>query len=356
MNRFFLLLSLLFCSPLQGQILNSYRFADNGVNPSLTSATIDGTTLTLVFNEAVSQGAGYNDSDIDVDMSTTGNDIAVTYSSGDGTSRWVYTTASAAVEGETVDLDFNGDANSIEDTQGNDLGSLTSESVTNDTGGGPSTTNLLAWWSMDETGTATRADSDTDVAYDLTANGAGVNEVSGVVSNAVYLTASEYLSSASFPNTVHTSDFTVGMWINIQTSGSANWHCIGQWGASTTLWLLYHNPNTEILTFLVDASAGSDGVATSDATWDDTDGNIFVVGVRSGDTMTLYVNGSAQSTTGDLSSSTESSGDVDLWINREANAYGDCYYDECFIFTEALSSDDITWLYNSGSGRSYGDL
>jgi len=103
------------------------------VDPEFSSATINGTTLVITFTQSVSRGTGYDDTDIDLDMSTTGTNITVTYVSGDGTSQWTYTAASAAVNGETVDLDFNGDADSIENGTGLDLAAVVSGNVTNNT-------------------------------------------------------------------------------------------------------------------------------------------------------------------------------------------------------------------------------
>lgn len=103
--------------------------------PQFSSATISGTTVTVHWTEACTRGAGYNDTDLDLDMSTTGANIGVTYVSGDGTPDWVFTAASPAVTDETVDLDFNGDANSIEDGSGNDLAALVSSTVLNITFG-----------------------------------------------------------------------------------------------------------------------------------------------------------------------------------------------------------------------------
>lgn len=101
--------------------------------PLMISATIaaDGDTLTLVFNEAVAQGGSYNDSHIDVDASTAGDNVGVTYVSGDGTITHIYTLDSTIVAGETVNLDFDGTANSLEDLTGNDLAAIVSKTVVN---------------------------------------------------------------------------------------------------------------------------------------------------------------------------------------------------------------------------------
>ena len=102
-------------------------------NPELNSAVIstNGTTLTLTFSAAVTQGAGYADADWDVDASVAGDNVGVTYVSGDGTDTHVYTLSSTINDGEVVNIDFNGDANSEEDGSGNDLAAIVSDSVTN---------------------------------------------------------------------------------------------------------------------------------------------------------------------------------------------------------------------------------
>lgn len=107
--------------------------AEDTTAPEFSSATIDGTIVVINWSESCTRGTGYDDSDFDLDMSVTGNNIGVTYVSGDGTNQWIMTSASAAVNGETVDLDFNGDTDSIEDDAGNDLEALISETVTNNT-------------------------------------------------------------------------------------------------------------------------------------------------------------------------------------------------------------------------------
>jgi len=109
------------------------RLRDAGASaPVLSSATIspDGETLTLVFDVAVTQGAGYNDGDLNIDSTIAGNDIGVTYVSGNGTTTHVYTLAKPTIYGDTVDLDFNGDANSLENGSGGDLAAIASGAVT----------------------------------------------------------------------------------------------------------------------------------------------------------------------------------------------------------------------------------
>jgi hypothetical protein len=103
------------------------------IYPELVSAILaaNGTTLTLGFDAAVSHGSGYTLSDFNVDASTSGNDIGMTYVSGDTTDTHVMELASAIQQYETVDFDFLATANSMEDGDGDDLAAITSFSVTN---------------------------------------------------------------------------------------------------------------------------------------------------------------------------------------------------------------------------------
>ncbi len=115
-----------------GVDMGAYEF-DETV-PTLQSATIGaaGNTLTLVFSEAVSKGAGYADADLDLDCSIAGNNVGVSYTSGDGTTTLVFgITGATAHTADTCNFDFTGDANSLEDGSGNDLAAIVSAAVTN---------------------------------------------------------------------------------------------------------------------------------------------------------------------------------------------------------------------------------
>jgi len=107
--------------------------AEDSSPPTLQSATIasNGTTLTLVFDENVTQGSGYDDSDWDLDSGQQGDNVSITYESGDGTTTHIYNISKTIWIGDTANIDFNGDANSEEDGSGNDLAAIVSDSVVN---------------------------------------------------------------------------------------------------------------------------------------------------------------------------------------------------------------------------------
>ena len=62
---------------------------------------------------------------------TSGNNISLTHSTGDGTDTHGYIINQTISSGETCNIDFNGDGNSEEDDSGNDLAAIIDGSVTN---------------------------------------------------------------------------------------------------------------------------------------------------------------------------------------------------------------------------------
>src|SRR6478736_6528540 len=112
--------------------------------PTLVSATVKGSVLTLNFSEGVI-GAGSYLAAMDVDLSITGPNIAVTsHISGNGSSIWKMGLASPAVPSGTANFDFTGGANLIEDVAGNDLVAIVDGAVTNTTSLF-NTDGLVAW-------------------------------------------------------------------------------------------------------------------------------------------------------------------------------------------------------------------
>jgi hypothetical protein len=96
--------------------------------PTVTSASVNGTTVTVNFDEAVVT-TGYDAADFNIDCSTAGTDISLTSPTGTGASR-TFTAASSVAAGDTCNLDYVGGADDIEDAVGNDLATFSDTSVT----------------------------------------------------------------------------------------------------------------------------------------------------------------------------------------------------------------------------------
>ena len=105
--------------------------------PTVVSAEMTtATNLQVIFSEALDIGAGGSDT-MTPTGSTTGASVT-TYSSGDGTATYNYTTTETFVTGETITLAYTQPGNGLEDSDNGDLASFTGQSVTNSITGGAS--------------------------------------------------------------------------------------------------------------------------------------------------------------------------------------------------------------------------
>ena len=113
--------------------IGAYVYDEDVTPPTFVSATINtaGTTLTIVFDEAVTFGAGGNAGwTFDMDG---GSGEGLTYLSGDESDSLVYTITGRTIEyGETGTLDYTQPGNGVEDIALNDFVSIgTPEAVVN---------------------------------------------------------------------------------------------------------------------------------------------------------------------------------------------------------------------------------
>jgi len=98
--------------------------------PVAPSGSVDGGTITLVFEESVTFGAGGN---AGWTLSMSGGASTMTYSAGSGTATLVYTLSRAIGAGETGTLAYTQPGNGVEDLSGNDLATVSGIAVTNNT-------------------------------------------------------------------------------------------------------------------------------------------------------------------------------------------------------------------------------
>ncbi|WP_282183322.1 beta strand repeat-containing protein, partial [Azospirillum brasilense] len=107
--------------------------------PTVASAAVNGTTLTVTFAEAMSATSAAG-----LTVTVAGQTRAATYASGSGTTTLTFTLASAVAQGETVTLDYNPGTGTLTDTASNAPDLVTNQSVTNNTADTtpPSITNV----------------------------------------------------------------------------------------------------------------------------------------------------------------------------------------------------------------------
>ena len=221
----------------------------------------------------------------------------------------------------------------------------------------PGTTNLVGDWSMDET-SGTRVDS--HGSNDLTDNNT-VGYATGVISNASSFVSanSEYLSSTTVPVT-GTDARSLEVWFKTSTSGTM--HIVGFGGSSTS---------TNGAAFRLSIENGSlfcrvyGGYAGFGGSWNDGAWHQVVLKVMDSgyvEDLEMYVDGSSQTRVSgsNLTLTAINTGTDSFFVGQNIQSSATQYFngdvDILRVFNDELTADEITWLYNSGSGRSYSDI
>ena len=224
-------LILFFASVALGQDIIVAKKKSDTTPPTLISATIatNGTTFTIVWSENTYQGAGYNDADLDVDCTLAGNGVTLTYVSGNGTGTHIYTLGTVLTKNDICNLDFNGDANSLEDASGNDVAAISSGAITNNSTqynpGFATDANLKALWrfengalTTDSKGTNTLTDNNT-VGTDTVNFKEGAASADLELGNAEYFSITDANLDAGFPlkNGDATKKISVCTWVKFES-------------------------------------------------------------------------------------------------------------------------------------------
>jgi len=217
-------------------------------------------------------------------------------------------------------------------------------------GTNPGTTNLVAWWSLDET-SGTRVDS--HGSNDLTDNNT-VGFAAGVQGNAADFesTNTEYLDITSPVAALRggNKDFTIGGWIKLESRNT--WcHVLSVYTSGEREYFVTDD-GTYLHAYLGDGSllwvADAASASLSTATWyfwvvwHDTSGPSWNI----------------QTDDGSVTSDTTFGGTPGTGTSalRMGTSNFDGLQDECFYYERVLTADERTWLYNGGSGRAYSDL
>ncbi len=129
--------------------IGAFKFVGN-TTPTLSSSVVPsaGTSITLTLSESCTTGSGGSGG---VTISATGGAVTATYSSGSGSTAYVYSLSRTIKSNETVNVTYTQPGNGIEATVGgNDLASFSAQPVTNNS---TQTPTVIGGWSF--TGKAT---------------------------------------------------------------------------------------------------------------------------------------------------------------------------------------------------------
>lgn len=218
----------------------------------------------------------------------------------------------------------------------------------------PGTTGLVSWWSLDEA-SGTRSDSHGSNHLSPVAT---PGNATGKVGSGVDLESSsnQYLTIAAAAQTGLGSagSFSFGAWYKKESSG-ASYFIASKRDAGAAEFTITTDGSTNSGCFFYTAPGFSPLTVTSvfsPATW------VFVVvGYNSATGRScVSVNGAAPTTAartyGGLATAPFNIG-YDLSGGLPTF---DGVIDEAFYYTRWLSDDELSWLYNSGSGRAYSSL
>ena len=145
------------------------------------------------------------------------------------------------------------------------------------------------------------------------------------------------------------SSLTLSTWIYLNGSGTGSLPTIyssskDSAGSAGGIALAY---TASKIRFYLDTTGSSGWVYAETDSSPNTGQWYHVLGTWNGSTVTLYVNGSAQTTTASASTIGYNT-DFPATIGRYSSNYFQGLVDEVALFNTALSSSDITAIYNSG--------
>lgn len=221
-------------------------------------------------------------------------------------------------------------------------------------------TDLVAYWKLDES-SGTRVDS--AGTYNLSES-ASVSGTSGLINNGASITSGStnylYEGSTGALNTINTADatnpLTFNVWINPASFGSykAIFEFYGTSGNGRRLSIFIDSPSSGYIEVNNAWMSGISSSLTFSPTWSTSEWQMMTV-VCNSSGVTLYRNAtSCVIWTGNAGR--VPAGDGRLYLGSNPSGGGSAYsgiYDEAGLWGRALSTDDITALYNGGSGLPY---
>ncbi|NTW32597.1 MAG: hypothetical protein HGB12_08240, partial [Bacteroidetes bacterium] len=214
--------------------------------------------------------------------------------------------------------------------------------------------NIVAYWKLDETnGNASDAFGSNTLINNNT-----TTFVAGKINNSANLVQSsfQYFSitdAAQAGLDFGTGDFTINLWYkcaSISANGDGFFEK-GEGGGNAQYWVRFQDNTGNVIRFITTDGPNETSVQTSSAGI--TAGNWYMLTfIRNGTTVSITINaGTAVTTTGTIRNCDNASG---FFLGRTpGGAYINGIIDEVGIWSRAISSIEISTLYNSGNGLQY---
>lgn len=219
------------------------------------------------------------------------------------------------------------------------------------------TDNIVLYWTLDD------ADLTSDDPDDVSSNGNdGVNTnaaatgATGLINEAfTFDGTNEYIKINS--SLLLGNAMTLSFWANFATVTDFDWIFRQGVGGSDRSIDIFFSTDAKIKFSYSTTSASSYATEYLEDAASSFSGWTHIVITRDGTTHTLYINGSSKAWT--LSSGSDSTNNFRNPTTDEMKFFGlstngmDAGVDEVGVWNVALSSSDVTTLYNAGAGLSY---
>ena len=226
-------------------------------------------------------------------------------------------------------------------------------------GGGGLSRGLVAYYRLDET---------SGVRYNRGTTGGGINltdnNTVGSTTGAVAIQGnpavaasfvrgnSEYLS-LSTPSVLNAggADFSISVWFNIYSSlDTTNQNILGVWGSSGSYsYRLYYNGANQKIYWYTSSTGSNTTTIASSSVSSDTFYNTMLVHDNSSGSE-AYLNGSSLGSAGSIISSQSSTAFILGGIAAGTNYFNGAI-DDFALWNRQITSDEISQVYNSGSGK-----
>ena len=203
------------------------------------------------------------------------------------------------------------------------------------------TDNLISYWKLDGSSVDAVNDNDgTDTSVDYDAGYGKINQ------GARFNASGDYITIANNANISTSGAISIAMWV-YSNGNYTGYNTMLAKRDTTTNYEVYLSITTGNIGFYNGATAVDSGVSITSNAWH----YVVVTKATGTSAVKFYVDGSEVASTGSIAISSNSDPLLFGSLNGAEQFYG--YLDEIGFWTRQITADEITTLYNSGTGLQY---
>jgi hypothetical protein len=207
------------------------------------------------------------------------------------------------------------------------------------------TDDLVSYWKLDES-----SGNASDSVGSNTGTNTGVTYAASKINNGAVFSGSGSDTSYNFGDSTTlrfgTGSFSLAFWLYLNGTPAADKSLFNKDPDGTKFFSTIKTDRTIRIKNLINTTTDYYSSALTADTW------YHVVILRDGNTQKIYLNGTENLTTNGTAVDISASGSS-LTFSKASNDYFKGGLDETGIWSRALSSTEVTALYNSGNGNQY---